>query len=382
MRRCTILLIASFAAVAAPRSGLAQESDAGQGAGPDAAAATPAAAPAEEPAPPTKLVIATKVAPPFAIKGSDGRWSGFSIELWERIAEELDAECVYRETDIPGMINGLEDETYDAGVAALTVTSEREEDIDFSHPFYTTGLGIAVRTEEHRYWLGLILSLFSWDFVKSLGGLLLVLFVVGLFVWLFERRRNAEQFGGSSIEGIGSGFWWSAVTMTTVGYGDKAPATLGGRIVGLVWMFVSVVTISGFTATIASALTVSQLGTSIEGPEDLPRVEVGTVARTTSAAYLDDRRIRFESFDTIEAGLEALERGDIDAMVYDKPILRYFVNRREEVDLRVLPISFERQDYAIGLPPGSPIREDVNRVLLREIGSSWWNDILFRYLGR
>ncbi len=147
-------------------------------------------------------------------------------------------------------------------------------------------------------------------------------------------------------------------------------------------MFVSVVTISGFTATIASALTVSQLGTSIEGPEDLPRVEVGTVARTTSAAYLDDRRGRFESFDTIEAGLEALERGDIDAMVYDKPILRYFVNRREEVDLRVLPISFERQDYAIGLPPGSPIREDVNRVLLREIGSSWWNDILFRYLGR
>ncbi|MCP5004950.1 MAG: hypothetical protein GY941_13600 [Planctomycetes bacterium] len=45
--------------------------------------------------------------------------------------------------------------------------------------------------------------------------LALLLSCVGLVVWLFEHKRNAKQFGGSKLNGIGSSFWWSAVTMTT-----------------------------------------------------------------------------------------------------------------------------------------------------------------------
>ncbi|MGO2102628.1 MAG: ion channel [Psychroflexus halocasei] len=44
--------------------------------------------------------------------------------------------------------------------------------------------------------------------------------------------------------------------MTTVGYGDKSPLSLGGRIVGLIWMFMAVIILSSLTAGIASALTV------------------------------------------------------------------------------------------------------------------------------
>jgi len=57
--------------------------------------------------------------------------------------------------------------------------------------------------------------------------------------------------------------------MTTVGYGDKAPVTLAGRVVGLLWMPASIILISGFTAAIASALTVGQLDHSISGLDDL-----------------------------------------------------------------------------------------------------------------
>ena len=111
----------------------------------------------------------------------------------------------------------------------------------------------------------------------------LVLLIVGVLIWLFERRRNPEQFGGSVSEGIGNGFWWSAVTMTTVGYGDKAPVSTAGRALGLVWMFVSIITISGFTAAIASSVTVNKLQTRINGVADLPRVNVGSVANTSGA---------------------------------------------------------------------------------------------------
>jgi hypothetical protein len=72
-------------------------------------------------------------------------------------------------------------------------------------------------------------------------------------VWLFERKLNPAHFGGNTLQGIGSGFWFSAVTMTTVGYGDKHPKTTGGRIVSLIWMFTAVILVSLFTATITHA---------------------------------------------------------------------------------------------------------------------------------
>ena len=64
--------------------------------------------------------------------------------------------------------------------------------------------------------------------------------------------------------------------MTTVGYGDKAPVTVMGRLIGLIWMFAAIIIISSFTAAIAASLTVSELGSDVENPNDLPNVRVGS----------------------------------------------------------------------------------------------------------
>jgi ABC-type amino acid transport substrate-binding protein len=68
-------------------------------------------------------------------------------------------------------------------------------------------------------------------------------------------------------------------------------------------------------------------------------------------------------------------------MVYDEPILRYLVRTSGE-RLTVLPETFERQDYAIGLPEGSELREPVNRVLREVIDRPAWQETLERYLGQ
>jgi len=47
----------------------------------------------------------------------------------------------------------------------------------------------------------------------------------------------------------------------------------------------------------------------------------------------------------------------------------------------VLPHRFERQNYAIGLQAGSPIRESLNRILLEKTVGPEWEELLFRYLG-
>jgi polar amino acid transport system substrate-binding protein len=327
-----------------------------------------------------KLIVGTKPAPPFAIKNADGTWSGISIDLWRDIAAELKLDYELRERDLKGLFDGLREGSLDIAVAALTVTPEREEIVDFTHPFHTSGLGIAVAPRKGR-WLAVLRRFFSWTFLKVATGLIVILLVAGTVVWFFERRRNPEQFGGGIGKGLGAGFWWSAVTVTTVGYGDKAPKTAAGRAVALIWMFMGIVLISGFTAALASVLTTAKLEFPVRGPEDLPRVRVSTVASTTSETYLRDQHIRFRAWQSPEEALNSVAAGKADAAVYDAPILRYLVTQRNNTALQVLHRKFERQDYGFALPSGSALREPINRVLLRKIGDPAWQDTLYKYLG-
>jgi polar amino acid transport system substrate-binding protein len=332
---------------------------------------------------PTKrpLIVGTKQAPPFAIKNSNGTWTGISIDLWRAIATDLGVTYELREFDLTGLLNGVKNGSLDLAVAALSITAEREKMMDFSHPFHTTGFGIAVPRSAKRSWFGFVRSFFSWEFLQVIGGLLLLLGLVGLLVWLSERKHNWQQFGGGALRGIGSGVWWAAVTMTTVGYGDKAPLTVRGRVVALVWMFAGLLIISSFIAAITTALTVSQLDSTIRGPQDLAHVWVATLAGSTSEAYLRQRHIALHNYPTPLEGLQAVARGDMDAMVYDAPILRYLVTTELPGKVQVLPAVFERQDYGIALPSGSPLREPINRLLLEKISAPAWKDVLYRYLG-
>lgn len=328
------------------------------------------------------LRVGVREAAPFAIREPDGSWRGISVELWDAVARSLGVGYELREVaELPALLAAVEAGELDVAVGALTITAERETALDFSHPFFATGLSIAVPAEVRSGWLRVLRSFLSPDFLRVVVVLGLLLLVVGALVWLFERRRNPEQFGGPPLRGIGAGFWWSAVTMTTVGYGDKAPLSLGGRLVALVWMFAGLIIISSFTAAITSTLTVGALTGPVQGPEDLDRARVGTVTGSTSAAYLETRRVRFADFPTPAAALEALRGGRLDAVVYDAPILQYLTLSGEGEGIRILGDQFDRQFYGIALAPESALREPVNRALLARLDASEWQRVLFRYLG-
>ncbi|MEW9797615.1 transporter substrate-binding domain-containing protein [Alteromonas sp. CYL-A6] len=329
----------------------------------------------------TPLVIGTKTAPPFVIKQASGDFEGLSIELWRRIADDAGLTFTLQEESLDALIADVSAQSLDGAVAAITVSADRETRLDFSHPYFTTGLAIAVPSEKDRLGAA-IAGLFSWEFFAALSGLCLLLFAVGSVLWLFERKRNAEMFGGSTASGLGASFWWAAVTMTTVGYGDKAPVTLGGRVVGFIWMFAAIILISSFTAAIATSLTVSQLETQVRGLGDLPDVRVATVSESSSARFLEREGIGFQNIGSVNEGLSLLQQGKIDALVYDKPILQYYIQQDYRHQLQILPDIIERQDYAIALPEGSALREQINMSLLRVIESDDWARVMDSYLGK
>ena len=326
------------------------------------------------------LRVATREVPPFAMRDENGDWTGLAIELWQRATTKLGLSWELEELGLAEMLNATAKGEIDAAVAALTITAGRERRMDFSHPFHTTGIGIAVRRYQSLGWAAGVQRVLSGPFLQTAGGLLALLTAVGLLVWLVERRRN-PQFQGDPVKGIGSGLWWSAVTMTTVGYGDKAPVTFAGRLIGLIWMFAGVILISSFTAAIATSLTVHSLGSKVDGEEDLPTVRVATLANSASELYLLAQGIRPSTTATdIDQLLKRLADGSVDALVYDAPILKYRIRQGYADRLAVLPTIVLRSDYGIALPTGSPLREPLNREILRIIQSDAWKALLTRYL--
>ncbi len=273
------------------------------------------------------LAIGTFDAPPFSFKAKNGKWIGISIELWENISNEMGLKYEYQERTLKGLLDGITDESLDAVVTALTLTTEREKLFDFTHSFYNTGLGIAVDAKKGSLWKAVFKKFLSVEFLRILGVLIGGLVFVGIIIWLFERTKNKEHFGRDAKKGIGDGIWWSVVTMTTVGYGDKAPKSFAGRLVATIWIFTGVILVSVFIATITSALTVSQLEYAIGGPEDLPKVTVGAIRHSTSEIYMKANRISYIPFDTASEGLKAVKYGTINALVYDAPLLHYFANK-------------------------------------------------------
>ena len=338
---------------------------------------------AQQPAPQQKVMtVATRPAPPFVIKGDDGQWHGLAIDLWRDIARDRDIEYRLVETDLKGMVDGVADGRYDMSVGALTVTPQREAKVDFTHPFQSTGFGIVVGKAPPSWFL-LLRNFFTWSFLQAVLALLGLLAVIGLLFWLAERRHNEEEFGGGTAKGIASGMWFSAVTMTTVGYGDKAPRSAAGKILALVWMFGAIIIISTFTGMIASSLTEGRLAGRITGPDDLTGATIGSIRGSAAEEWLDDRGLGFENEKSIADGLNAVRDGRIDAFVYDRPLLAYLMREGGAgKGLRLVPGTFGRQDYAFALPQDSAIREPINQSLLREIESTEWTNKLKQVLGK
>tara|TARA_B100000678_G_C18216820_1_gene505594 strand:- start:2014 stop:2700 length:687 start_codon:yes stop_codon:yes gene_type:complete len=214
-------------------------------------------------------------------------------------------------------------------------------------------------------------NVFSWQFFSAVAGLILVIWIFGFFMWLLERRKNPEQFH-KGWRGVGDGFWWSAVTMTTVGYGDKAPVSRGGRVLGLVWMFAAILMISGLTAGIASALTVSSLEGSIRGVEDLKKFKVGTIEGSSSADYLDIFEVEARAFTSVKEGLDAVQDNAIDVFVYDRPLLQYYLNEGNYEELR-MDKDLKTDYYSFSFPKGSKLRNALDPLVVRQLKSSRWN---------
>ncbi|MBC8044951.1 MAG: transporter substrate-binding domain-containing protein [Rhizobacter sp.] len=328
-----------------------------------------------------KLIIGTIHAPPFVIRSADSTsWSGLSIDLWREIASDLGIAYEFRGATLTGLSDGLAEGELDAVVAAMTINPEREKRFDFTHPFFRSGIGITVSSKPRTDVWKLMSGIFSWQLALILLGVFAALFIIGVALYFLERSRSPERFAGGTGKGLLEGVWLSAIMF--IGSSDGYPQSPVGRVIAILWTTSSTVLISALTATIAATLTSAQLTSQIQDLNDLRRVRVGTVAGSSSEAFLKSQQIAYTAFPKTILALQQIADEKLDAVVADAPIMRYLVlNDLPNGNLMVLPKILKYESYGFGLRAGSPLREELNRVLLEKLREPRWEEQFSFYSG-
>ena len=318
-------------------------------------------------------------APPYTWRAEDGEWRGLLVELWKEVANELNISYRLGEANADTIMDDLAHDRLDVAIAPFGITMDRERTVDFSHAFLRARTGIAVRkgADEER-WITVARALATPTALRLYLGIVILVFFSGVLMWLLERRRNA-QFADRALPGIGDGIWWSGVTTVAVGYGDKVPMTFWGRLMGLLWMSISLILVTAFTAFVTAKLAVAEFGRVIDA-STLRNGTVGTVEGAAVGEMLRHERIRHRVYATIPAALAGLREGEVAAVVWDVTVLDYYVRRDPKRDLEVLPSTFDHQLLAFPLPDGSALRQPIDDVLRRYLAQPGWQDLQDRYL--
>jgi len=308
------------------------------------------------------LLVGVVGSEPFVFKENN---KGIAIEIWRKIAVEKSWNFKYAPFEkVDDALSQLNSGGLDIVVGPISITSKRLKKVSFSQPFYNSSISIISRIDNQSLWQS-FLPFFSLKLLLGLLVFLIVLGIIGTLLWLAERKQSPKQFPKSPLKGIGNGMWLAIVTMTTTGYGDKAPVTLLGRLITGAWMLISIIFATSIIAGVVSTLTISSLDSkTISSIEQLYGRKAATIANSPSETFLNKFNIKVTGENNLNEAIKKLKSKSVDAVVYDNPQLLYFLKNNDNEDLYISKAEYYKQGYGFAFPLNSKLLLDVNRILL------------------
>lgn len=299
---------------------------------------------------------------PFSMR-VDGEHRGFSIDLMRAIADDLGREVEFETVPIfSEMLARVQSGATDGAIANISITSAREEVMDFSQPIFASGLQIMVPQQQGQR--SILSALFVPDLAFAILAALALLFGGGMLMWLFERRVQ-PYFDRPPRDALFPSFWWALNLVVNGGFEERLPQSRAGRLFAVVLVISSLFLVSVFVAFITATVTVEALQDSVSSINDLEGRRVGTIEGSTAAAFLTNREFAFQAYSDPVAMFDAFAAGDLDAAFFDGPILAYHVQTDGAGQARLLDRNYRPENYGIALPTGSNLREPINQSLLR-----------------
>ena len=315
-----------------------------------------------------ELRIGVSGSPPFVIE-KDGVLSGISVEIWKDVAERLEQPYKFVvQPNTNANVDAVAEGSVDLAIGPISITPNRlaNPKIDFTQPYYHGYEGLLIPQKPP----GLITRLrpfIGWAALSSVGILISLLFIFGNLIWLAERRKNTEQFPRHYFHGVGNGMWFGLVTLTTVGYGDRAPLSRSGRIIAGVWMVISLVAVSSITAGLASAFTLSLAEiapSAIREKTDLRGKDIAVVEGTTSLRWGKLYEINAFLTKDLNEAIKILNQRKVEGIIFDEAPLRHYLKQNKKSKLKLANFPLAIQTYGFVLPMGSPLRNQLNIELI------------------
>jgi polar amino acid transport system substrate-binding protein len=314
-----------------------------------------------QPAKQTQITVATVDRTPFSFNTDNGVRTGFSIELMDAIATQNDYSVKYDVYDsYKTMLNAVKTNHADMAIANISVNREREKMFDFSHPIFTNSTGILMKTQTPG--LQATLLYFGKRLFLPFSLLLVVVWGFAISIWFFERRTH-PYFNKPLRQAIFPAFWWALrSTVNNGGWDDEVPHSWQGRLLGILMLLTSLVGLTFFIGFITAEQTVSRLDAEVNSIHDLNGKSVGAMKDSANSAFLRTINIPHTTFSDLTGLYEAFEKGTIEAIVYDTPMLQYYLSSGGDGTL--MPFNYHPHPYAILCPDDSPYLESINTGLL------------------
>jgi polar amino acid transport system substrate-binding protein len=315
--------------------------------------------------------VGVKISPPFVMKTSNS-YTGLSFDIFSSIEDSLE-ETHFNYIEYSSFDELCEDiklNKIHVGVSSVSITKNRIKSLDYSLPWLKTGIGIVVNKDIDESWFDVIRGFFSIQMLKAVTSFIFIMLFFGILIWVVERKDNDNFREG--FEGIWDGIYFNIVVFSTVGFGDKSTKTDAGKaiisVLILIYMIFGALLIGNFSAAFSNSYN-----DYIEDASQLNSLKVGTVSGTAASKFLDDNNVRYINFKDPENGVKSIINGELDAFIYDKPVLEYIISKNNISNLVSLQASvFKENYYAFPISSKFKNRIILNKCIVNTIEDEYW----------
>lgn len=329
---------------------------------------------------PRTVTVGVYLSPPFVFRQGES-YSGMAIELWERVAGKLKVASEYRPFQNYGeLVEAVSSGAVDVAVTNLSITENRANLVDFSHPWFDAGLRLMVPSNDGTSFGEVLGKLGDAGHLRTYAWIVICIVLATLLMTLFDRRFDAD-FPRRWREGLAESFYHVMSIATSGKTTRKNLFGWIGRTWQAVWMVCGIAVIAYFTSSVASVMTAVQLTNEINGLTDLRGKIVGVRAGSVSEAYMKSLFIATAAYDHIEDAATALVNAEVDAVVADSPVLEYFTFTNPEMNLKVIGNIFQPDKYGFAFTAGSPLRRPASIAVLAAQESGDLEALRARYFG-
>ncbi len=316
---------------------------------------------------------------PYSFNTPEGP-KGASIDVLNLIAAQNNWSISFQQANTQEqVVTRLVSNAADMAVGGLTITMDRTLFLDFGHVYQIVPLQMVVRdsTGKMEVFRHLMLGLINPAMLNILALGIGVTVLAGWLISRLESGQNPDIFPPSFHENV----WWSGQTLVAHNCGARVPRSHRGRTIAMFLMFGGTIFTAQITALLTTNLSRSlEANAPITGPSDISGRLVGTVKDTYALEWLVGNLITAQGYPTLDDALNALERGEVSAVVFDSYALIPAMAQRTDSHLRLIGSHFGVHPHAILMQKDSPYRSAVNTSISHLIENGSLDDITQRWL--